>query len=256
MRDARLKLLAGFLPWTSLLLDGHFGHHNALPMARQSHLQLISTRRCDAALYLPATGPYAGRGPHRPDGRQLDYPNMPAKDLTETTVAGHIHTRVYQAQLRHNEFAQPLNVVIIVKTNRHTRAQAHAILFSRDLPLAYTSLVDDYGLRCQIECNFRDAKQDWGLEDFMHVTPTGVTHAAHLSWFMVNVAYRLQADGRPRDPDDSILDVKADGRGYKYVEEPIHMLPEKPEPVVLRQLLHQVAGLGRMHVSQPSCSFS
>jgi putative transposase len=139
---------------------------------------------------------------------------------------------VYQAQLLHQEFAQPLNVVIIVKTNLHTRAQAHAILFSSDLTLAYASLVDDYGLRCQIECNFRDAKQYWGLEDFMNVTPMGVTNAANLSLFMVNVAYRLQTDVRPRDPDYSILDLKADCRGYTYVGETIKMLPEKPEPVL------------------------
>jgi hypothetical protein len=50
-----------------------------------------------------------------------------------------------------------------------------------------------------IEFNFRDAKQYWGLEDFMNVTPTGVTNAANLSLFMVNVAYRLLADGHPHD---------------------------------------------------------
>ncbi|HSX81086.1 MAG TPA: hypothetical protein VLQ80_21275, partial [Candidatus Saccharimonadia bacterium] len=63
---------------------------------------------------------------------------------------------------------------------------------SSDLDLAYAPLVDYDGLRCQIECNFRDATQYWGLEDFMNVSPTGVTHAAHLSLFMVNVAYRLR----------------------------------------------------------------
>jgi len=31
-------------------LDGHFGNHNALHMARQHHLHLISKLRCDAAL--------------------------------------------------------------------------------------------------------------------------------------------------------------------------------------------------------------
>ena len=107
-----------------------------------------------------------------------------------------------------------------------------------------------------IEVNFLDAKQYWDLEDFMNVTPTGVTNAANLSLFMVNVAYRLQADVRPRAPDYSILDLKADCRGYKYVEETIKMLPEKPEPVLLGQILHKVAGLGRIHVSQPSFSFS
>ena len=156
----------------------------------------------------------------------------------------------------HKEFMQPLNVVIIVKTNRRTQARAHVVLCSSDLALAYAPLVDYYGLRFQIELNFRDAKQYWGLEDFMNVTPTGVTNAANLSLFMVNVAYRLRADGHPQDPDYSVLDLKADCRGYKYVEETIQMLPEKPEPVLLAKILNQVAGLGRMHAAQPSFSFS
>ena len=121
---------------------------------------------------------------------------------------------------------------------------------------AYASLVDYYGLRFQIEFNFRDAKQYWGLEDFMNITPTGVTNAANLSLFMVNVSYRLQADGRQCDPAYSVLDLKADCRGYKYVEETIQMLPEKPEPVLLEQIRTKVAGLGRIHASQPSFSFS
>jgi hypothetical protein len=111
-------------------------------------------------------------------------------------------------------------------------------------------------LRFQIEFNFRDAKQYWGLEDFMNVTPTGVTNAVNLSLFMVNVAYRLQAHMRLCDPDYSILDLKADYRGYKYVHETIKLLPEKPEPVLLRQILHKVASLGRIHASQPSFSFA
>ena len=107
-----------------------------------------------------------------------------------------------------------------------------------------------------IEFNFCDAKQYWGLEDFMNVTPTGVTNAANLSLFMVNVAYRLHADRRQRAPAYSVLDVKADGRGYKYVEETIQMLPEKPESILLRQILDRVACLGRIHIPQPSFSFS
>ena len=65
MLDALLQLIAGVMPLTSLVLDGHFGHHNALQMARQSHLHLIAKLRYDAALSLPSTGPYAGRGPQR-----------------------------------------------------------------------------------------------------------------------------------------------------------------------------------------------
>ena len=98
-----------------------------------------------------------------------------------------------------------------------------------------------------MECKFRDAKQYWGLEDCMNVTPTGVTTAAHRSWFMVKVAYRLRADVQPYDPASSILDLKADWRGYKYVEETIQLLPEKPEPILFAKIFNQVAGLGGIH---------
>ena len=254
--EALLRLITAVLSVTYLVLDGHFGNHNALQMARQCNLHLISKLRCDAALYFPYVGPYAGRGPRRKYGRKVDYDNLPERDRQHTTVDGHIETRLYQAQLLHKEFTQPLNVVIIVKTNLRTQARAHVVLFSSDLALAYDSLVDYYGLRFQIEFNFRDAKQYWGLEDFMNVTPTGVTNAANLSLFMVNVAYCLRTNNQPQDLDYSVLDLKADYRGYKYVEETIKMLPEKPEPILLRQILHKVAGLGRIHASQPSSSFS
>ena len=256
MLDALLTLIAEVVPLTSFVLDGHFGNHNAVQMARQSHLHLIAKLRCDAALYFPSAGPSAGRGPRRKYGRKVDYTNMPAQDLKETTVEGHIETRLYQAQLLHKECAHPLNVVIIVKTNLCTQAQAHVLLFRSDLTRASASLVDYYGLRCQIEFNFRDAKQYWGLEDVMNVTPTGVTNTANLALFMVNVAYRLRADVHPGDPAYSVLDLKADCRGYKYVEETIQMLPDKPEPILLAKILNQVACLGRIHASQPSFSFS
>ena len=138
-------------------------------------------------------------------------------------------------------------MVIIVKSNLHTQAHAHVILFSSNLTLEAASLVDDDGLRFQSAFHFRDAKQYGGLEDFMHVTPTGVTHAAHLSVFMVSVAYRLCTEVRQRAPDYGVLDLKADYRGSKYVEETIQMLPEKPEPILCAKILNQVAGLGRIH---------
>ena len=251
---ALLQLLTTVLAVTYWVLDGHFGNHTAVQMARQCGFHLISKLRYDAALYFPYTGPYAGRGPRRKYGPKVDYDHLPGHALKETTVEGHIETRLYQMQVLHKEFAQPLNVVIIAKTNLHTQARAHVVLCSSDLALAYAPLVDYYGLRFQIEFNFRDAKQYWGLEDFMNVTPTGVTNAANLSLFMVNVAYGLRADGHARDPAYSVLDLKADYRGYKYVEETIKLLPEKPEPVLLAKIRTQVACLGRIHAPQPCFS--
>jgi hypothetical protein len=34
------------------------------------------------------------------------------------------------------------------------------------------------------------------------------------------------------------------------------MLPEKPEPILLGQILNKVASLGRIHTTQPAFSFA
>ena len=247
----QLRLMAGLVPLTYLALDGHFGNKYALHMVRQCQLHLISKLRSDAALYLPYDGPYSGRGAHQKYGPRLDYRHIPDKYLKQTTTEKQIETRIYQVQALHKEVAQPLNVVIIVKVNRHTGAWAHVILFSSDLALAYDRLIDYYGLRFQIEFNFRDAKQYWGLEDFMNVNQTAVTNAANLSLFMVNFAYRLLRDARQAEPNCSVLDLKAHFRGYKYVDEMLKLLPQKPEPLLIAHIFSQVACLGRIHAMQP-----
>ena len=250
MVNTLLKLIAGFLPLKYLLLDGHFGNNHALQMARQCGLQLISKLRVDSALYAPFAGEHNKPGPRPKYGQRINYANLPDTYLKTTSVEKNIQTRIYQAQLLHEEFAQSLNVVIIVKTNLLTGAWAHVILFSSDPDLPYDQLIDYYCLRFQIEFNFSDAKQFWGLEDFMNVTETAVTNAANLSLFMVNLSYRMLGDFRQTDPQASLLDLKAYFRGYRYVEETIKMLPKKPEPILLAQIFSQVACLGRIHAAQ------
>jgi putative transposase len=142
MLTALLQWIATVLSVPYLVLDGHFGHHHALQMARQCGLHLIAKLRRDAALYFPSTGPYAGRGPRRQYGHTVDYAHLPGQYLKETTLEGHIETRLYQMQVLHKAFAQPLHVVIIAKTNLRTQARAHVILFRSDLALAYAPLVD------------------------------------------------------------------------------------------------------------------
>jgi putative transposase len=135
MIEALLHLIAACIPVTYLVLDGHFGNRNALRTAQECHLYLISKLRADSALYWPYDGPHVGPGPRRKYGSKVDYTHLPEQCLTETTVEGPIQTRLYQAQLLHKEFAQPLNVVIIVKTNLRTQAQVLVSGKSGDFPL-------------------------------------------------------------------------------------------------------------------------
>jgi len=242
-----LFLINDVIPLTYMVLDGHFGNNNVLQMVHQCGLQVITKLRYDAALYMRYAGLQNKFGPRQKYGDKIDYDNLPTRYLQQTTVEDDLRTDIYQMELLHKEFAQSLNVVIIVKVNLKTDARAHIVLFSSDLTLAYDLLIDYYALRFQIEFNFREAKQYWGLEDFMNVTPTAVTNAANLSLFMVNVSALLLRDFRQQTPQFGVLDLKAHYRGYKYVSETIKLFPEKPEPILLAQVFDTIARLGSIH---------
>ncbi|MCC5611879.1 transposase [Nostoc sp. CHAB 5834] len=247
MINELVKLIANFIPLTYLVLDGHFGNNNALQMARQVNLHIISKLRHDSALYIPYQNPDPNRRSRRKYGNKLDYCNIPDAYLYKSSIEEDIKTDIYQTTLLHKEFAQALNIVILVKTNLKTNALSHVILFSSDLKLSYEKIIDYYKLRFQIEFNFRDAKQFWGLEDFMNLSQTAVTNAANLAFFMVNLSHHLLADFRQYNPGSGIIDLKAHYRGFRYVHEILKMLPETPEPILLNQIFAKLTSLGRIH---------
>jgi putative transposase len=250
-----LETVGAVLSLKYVALDGHFGNYPSACMVRQANLHLISKLRSDAALYPAFEGEYHRRGPRPKYGAKIAVRQLRAAYLKETRTDGPLRTDIYQGQFYSKEFAFALNVVILLKTNVVTHAQAHVILFSTDLDLAYATIIKFYSLRFQIEFNFRDAKQFWGLEDFMNVKETAVTNATNLSFFMVNHSYALLQPLRQTQPDYSVLDLKAQYRGYRYASATIKMLPEKPDAILLADIFQHIAQLGAIHpVFQPSAS--
>jgi hypothetical protein len=247
MVKKQLKMLQDWLTVRYLVLDGHFGNNNAMQMTLQCGLHLISKLRYDAALSFVYDGEQKRKGPRKRYGQKINYCNIPNQYLVEKNVKDGIETCIYQAQMLHHEFVQILNVVIITKINLRTGAFANVNLFSSDLELSYETIIDYYSLRFQIEFNFRDAKQYWGLEDFMNIREVPVTNAINLSLFMVNLSQVLLRQFRQTHPDSGILDLKAYFRAAKYYEEIIKMLPQKPEPFLLEQIFEQVTTLGCIH---------
>ncbi|BDI20931.1 hypothetical protein ANSO36C_67330 (plasmid) [Nostoc cf. commune SO-36] len=247
MINSLFKLVGNFIPLTYLVVDGHFGNNNALQMARQVNLHIISKLRHDSALYIPYENPDSSKRSRRKYAEKLDYRNIPNTYLCKSAIEDEIQTDIYQATLLHKEFSQALNVVILVKINLKTNTRSHVILFSSDLTLSFEKIIDYYKLRFQIEFNFRDAKQFWGLEDFMNLSQTAVTNASNLAFFMVNLSHHLLADFRQLNPGSGIIDLKAYHRGFRYVREMLKMLPEIPDPILLTQIFAKLTALGRIH---------
>jgi putative transposase len=250
--QAFLAILKGVLAIQYLVMDGHFGNYPSAWMVLQTGLQFVSKLRSDAALYEPFTGKYCGCGARPKYGDKVDVRKMKKKYLKSNKKEDGIRTQIYQAILLNKGFAFSLNVVVILKTNLATHKQAHVILFSTDLKLPYERLFDYYTLRFQIEFNFRDAKQYWGLDDFMNVKKEPVTNAANLSFFMVNFSSVLLRHYRENNPEFSVLDLKSHYRGCRYASETIKLLPQKPDGILLTEIFEQIARLGMVHpVFQP-----
>ena len=226
--------------------DGALGNNAGLQAIKQAGLHLICKLRCDSTLYFPYPGEYSGKGKPRKYGEKLTLETLTLEHLKEELIEKGIRTRVYQVQVWHKNFPELLNVVIIVKTNLTTGRTGKVLLFSDDLALASETVIDYYSLRFQIEFNFRDAKQYWGLEDFMNIKETQVGNAANFSLFMVTFSQILSTkmEGINRG---SMLDLKTIFRARKYTRRIINSLGKNAEDFLIDDSIFQAAEIGRIH---------
>jgi len=254
MIKKQLHILQPLVQIRHIALDGHFGNNNALQMVLQCGLDIVSKLRSDSALYFLYDGPQKSKGRKRKYGSRVEYRNLPDKYLVSKKTEDGIQTSIYQSKMLHKSFAQILNVVIITKTNLKTGQFAHVVLFSSDLELSYEKIMDYYSLRFQIEFNFRDAKQFWGLEDFMNVKELPLTNALNLSLFMVNLSQVLLREFQHTNPKSGIIDLKAYFRAAKYLEETLKMLPQKPKPILFEQIFGRLATFSAVHATNSTVS--
>jgi len=106
-------------------------------------------------------------------------------------------------------------------------------------------MIDYYSLRFQIEFVFRDAKQYWGLEDFMNIKKVAISNWANLSTFMVNFSHGVRKDDSKKEM--SVLDLKAHYHGSKYVKEVFKLLPDFDNEHLIKRVFYQISNLGAIN---------
>ena len=127
-----LTTIAGFIRIRYFLLDGYFGSNQTLQRVRALGLHLISKLRRDAALYLPPTTPYQGRGRPALYGEKFNPKEIDEKYRVSTQTQGNITTEVYQIECRHKRFPDPLECRLFTKDQRKdAREIARFIVFLR-----------------------------------------------------------------------------------------------------------------------------
>ncbi|MBF0412780.1 MAG: transposase [Desulfamplus sp.] len=157
-----------------------------------------------------------------------------------------VEERIYQMEVWHKDFPELLNVTVIQRIQLKDGKSGHVVLFSDDLNLPYDKIILYYRLRFQIEFTFRDAKQYWGLEDFMNIKAAQVKNAANISMFMVNFSRFLTEQNRA-DTEPSIFDIKIRSQTAFCLDLILKNNPEISKVISFEKLQMTLADIGCIH---------
>ena len=99
-----------------------------------------------------------------------------------------VSTKVYQFEAFTPKMAGlKLNMVVMIHTHLITKQVSRNIIFTNDMSLEALKVIKYYSLRFQIEFDFRDAKQFYGLSDFENYKQTQITNAVNIAFTMTVV---------------------------------------------------------------------
>lgn len=227
--------------------DGKYGNNTCAKLCKEFGMFVISKLQHNSELYFENTKPYPGFGRPKKYGKRLDYKNLPLEYVVKEDISDKEITRTFQMTLLSKSFDDKLNVVIVQKTIEEKIA--HVIFFSTDLELPYQKIIDYYSSRFQIEFNFRDAKEFWGLEDFMNIKKERVENAANLSFFMVNLSNIMLETFRSlnNNSNSGIRDMLSHYRAIKYFNETLKLLREFNSNIYIPDSIENVTSIGAIH---------
>jgi putative transposase len=227
--------------------DGAFGNNAGIQATRKAGLHLISKLKKNSALYFKCTQKRKGRGRPTIYGEKVDVSLLPEKYLKDTKIDKDIETKFYQFEALNKTISGSLNIVIIYSKNLKTKKETHTILFSTDLKQEFQQIIDYYSLRFQIEFNFRDAKQFFGLEDFMNVKKRRIHNFANLSMFMNSLSYLVHK--KSGFSHYSVNDLKSIFIAERYTREVLKLYGQKVDDILINEAITKVSSFSLIHQS-------
>ena len=242
-----------------LVADGAYNSKTFILICLEQNIALISKLRYTSALYFVAQ---AKEG-KQPRGRKKKYGkrvNLEQLDKTSPYFHKTIKNKetsnliidVYHFPKIWTKFLPVMvNVTVLLARNTRTNRVSRKIIFSTDLALSADLMIEYYSLRFQIEFNFRDAKQYFGLADFRAYKETQVNNSVGLAFFMVNFFHiiRKKVTEMWAVENLSILDVKAGYRAEKQVERILKHFDLDPKVFKNQVNLKDLASLEAINLS-------
>ena len=229
-----------------LVYDGALGNNQGVQAIIRNGLHLISKLKSNSALYLPYEGEQKKKGARRVyEKDKIDLDNIDEKYLTETIEEDGVKKEFYQFKAYNKKINGLLNIVVTITTNLKKGKKSRKINFSTDIEQDYKKILEYYSLRFQIEFSFRDAKQFFGLEDFMNIKKIRIHNFANLSLFMNNVTYLYYENSH--FTKYSVNDIKSLFLGKRYLLEVLKLKPEIPLDIFNLDALNKITDFSIIH---------
>lgn len=251
--QSQLKVFLPELNCFHLVLDGFYGHEDYLLLASKNGLNIISKFKVNAHLILPYQGEQLGIGRPKTLGDKVNLDNLDEKFYVSTIQEKYsdVSTKVYQFEAFTPKMAGlKLNIVVMVHTHIITKKVSRNILFTNDLTLKALKVIKYYSLRFQIEFDFRDAKQFYGLADFKNYKETQVTNAVNIAFVMTVIGklilekYKIKLNCT----NMGIIDLKTVFRTQKCAEILLNNINSDPDEFLSSPQFLKIARLEAIHI--------
>jgi putative transposase len=251
--QSQLKIFLPELNCFHIVLDGFYGHEDYLLLASKNGLNIISKFKVNAHLILPYQGEQLGRGRPKTLGDKVNLDSINEQYYISTIQDNdsNVSTKVYQFEAFTPKMAGlKLNIVVMIHTHQITKKVSRNVLFTNDLTLEALKVIKYYSLRFQIEFDFRDAKQFYGLSDFKNYKETQVTNAVNIAFVMTVIGklvlekYKIKLDC----PNMGIIDLKTVFRTQKCAEILLNNNKIDPDEFLSSPQFLKIARLEAIHI--------
>ena len=251
--QSQLKVFLPELNCFHLVLDGFYGHEDYLLLASKNGLNIISKFKVNAHLILPYQGEQLGRGRPKTLGDKVNLDKIDEQYYVSTIQDkdSDVSTKVYQFEAFTPKMSGlKLNIVVMIHTHLITKKISRNVLFTNDLTLDALKVIQYYSLRFQIEFDFRDAKQFYGLSDFKNYKETQVTNAVNIAFTMTVIGklvlekYKLKFGCSKM----GIIDLKTVFRTQKCAEILLNNINLDPDEFLNSPQFLKIARLEAIHI--------
>lgn len=194
-----------------LVADSAYGTLDYYEVAMAHGIDLLSKFKCNTALWLPYEGEQKS-GRQRVYGEKLDMNAIPKHKLVKEEVKDgqKIEYYMFEAYAK-NCFGPILLKVVVAKAKRLSDGKVGTnIWFTTKCSLGYETIIEYYSLRFQIEFDFRDAKQHFGLSSFKNYKKENLTNFVNLSFSLCLISKAILEKTRQEQGNHKIgiLDLK------------------------------------------------